>query len=110
MAESDSDVRVVMITAPNAEVGETLARSLVEQRLAAAVNLVPGVHSVYRWKGRVSTSAEVLLVVKTRSDRCRELADHVAELHPYELPQVLELPVLGGSSAYLEWVRTESSP
>jgi periplasmic divalent cation tolerance protein len=105
-----SDVRVVLVTAPDAATAEVLARALVEERLAACVNVVPGVRSIYRWQGRVEEAAELLLVAKTRADRGAALAARVRELHPYELPEVLELPALGGSEAYLEWVREESSP
>jgi periplasmic divalent cation tolerance protein len=105
-----SDVRVVLVTAPDAATAEVLARALVEERLAACVNVVPGVRSIYRWQGRVEEAAELLLVAKTRADRGAALAARVRELHPYELPEVLELPALGGSEAYLGWVREESSP
>jgi periplasmic divalent cation tolerance protein len=102
-------VRVVLVTAPDTECGERLARTLVEERLAACVNLVPGIRSFYRWEGRVQDDAEVLLVVKTQEGRGAALAARVQELHPYELPEVLELPAVGGSDAYLDWVFTESS-
>lgn len=110
MPSDAGEVRVVMITAPGVEVGADLARALVGERLAACVNLVPGVRSFYRWEGAVQDDAEVLLVVKTRSDRCDALAARVRDLHPYELPEVLELQAAGGSPPYLEWVRTESLP
>lgn len=103
-------VRVVLITAPDAGVGADLARALVDERLAACVNLVPGIRSFYRWEGTVADEAEVLLIAKTRAGRCKALAARVRDLHPYELPEVLEVPAVGGSSAYLDWVRAESSP
>ncbi len=103
------DLRVVLVTAPDAEVAERLARGLVEERLAACVNLIPGIRSFYRWEGAVRDDAEVLLVVKTRTDRLEALASRVQELHPYELPEILGLPIIGGSQAYLDWIRTESS-
>ena len=104
------DVRVVFITVPDFECAETLARALVEERLAACVNVVPGIRSFYRWEGEVQNDAELLLIAKTCADRCSALAARVDELHPYDLPEVLELPAAGGSRAYLDWVRTESSP
>ena len=104
----ETDVRVVLITAPDAETGARLARALVEERLAACVNLVPGIRSFYRWEGAVQDDAEVLLVVKTRAERGAALATRVKELHPYDLPEVLELPAVGGSAAYLRWVEEES--
>jgi periplasmic divalent cation tolerance protein len=103
------DVRVVLTTLPDAEAGARLARVLLEERLAACVNVVPGVRSLYRWQGALEESAEVLLLVKTRADRCAALAARIQALHPYELPEVLELPAAGGSAAYLDWVWRESS-
>lgn len=111
MAPSEvEDVRVVFVTAPDATVGAELARALVESRLAACVNLVPGLRSIYRWEGVVQEDAEVLLLIKTRSDRIDSLAARVRELHPYDVPEVLVLPVAGGSLPYLEWVHAESGP
>ncbi len=110
MNPSEPEVRVALITAPDAETGARIARALVEERLVACVNLVPGIRSIYRWEGAVEEEAEVLLVVKTRSDRASELVDRVAELHPYELPEVVMLPAVGGNPPYLEWVRHEVAP
>jgi periplasmic divalent cation tolerance protein len=106
----EAGVRVVLITVPDAETGAALGRSLVEERLAACVNVVPGVRSLYRWEGRVHDDGEALLVVKTRADRSAALAARIRDLHPYELPEVLELPAVGGSEAYLAWVRAEACP
>jgi periplasmic divalent cation tolerance protein len=110
MGAAEAEVRVVLLTAPDAAVAERLARALVEERLAACVNVVPGVRSFYRWEGRLEDASELLLLVKTRADRAGALAARVRELHPYALPEVLELPAAGGSAAYLDWVRKESSP
>jgi periplasmic divalent cation tolerance protein len=101
--------RVVLVTAPDAEVAARLARSLVEERLVACVNVLPGIRSFYRWEGEVQDDAEVLLVAKTAASRCRELAMRVEALHPYELPEIVVLPVEGGSERYLDWVLSESS-
>ena len=101
-------VRVVWVTAPDAECATSIARTLVEERLIACANLVPGVHSIYRWEGAVQQDEEVLLVLKTTSDRCDAVAARVKALHPYDLPEVIALPVEGGSADYLDWVRTES--
>jgi len=107
---AEAELRVVLLTAPEPAVAERLARALVEERLAACVSWLPGLRSVYRWQGRVEEAGECLLVAKTRADRCAALAARVRELHPYELPELLELSVAGGSAAYLDWVREESSP
>ena len=102
------DVRVLLVTAPDAETGAQIARALVEERLIACANLVPGIRSIYRWEGQVTDEAEVLLVLKTRASRCAAVAARVKALHPYELPEVLALPVTGGSEPYLAWVAAES--
>jgi periplasmic divalent cation tolerance protein len=107
---SETGVRVVLITVPDGDTATGLGRALVEARLAACVNVVPGVRSLYRWKGKVQDDPELLLVVKTRADRIAALEARVRDLHPYELPEILALPAVGGSEAYLDWVRTEASP
>ena len=109
MSPSAPGVRVVLVTAPDPEQGAALARRLVEERLAACVNVVPGVRSIYRWEGEVQEDSEVLLVIKTREDRSEALAARVKEIHPYDLPEVVVLPVVGGSEGYLDWVRQESA-
>jgi periplasmic divalent cation tolerance protein len=103
-------VEVVLVTAPDAEVGVRLARALVGEGLAACVNVVPAVRSIYRWQGELRDDSEVLLVAKTCADRADAFGARVRELHPYELPEVLRLPVAGGSAAYLDWVRAECTP
>jgi periplasmic divalent cation tolerance protein len=110
MSSSDGDIRVVLVTAPDAEAGGRLARTLVEEHLAACANLVPGVRSIYRWEGRVQEDAEVLLVIKTTAGREAALCQRVSSLHPYDLPEVLALPAVGGSDAYQQWVRREVAP
>ena len=99
--------QVVLVTAPEDAAG-ALARALVDERLAACVNIVPSVRSVYRWEGRLEEDTEVLLVAKTNIERVPELSERVRELHPYDLPETLALPVSGGSPAYLGWVHAET--
>jgi len=110
MSPSEPEVCVAFITAPDLEEATGIARALVEERLAACVNLLPGIRSVYRWEGSIEEDAEVLLVVKTRADRAGALVDRVIELHPYDVPEVVMLPAVGGSPAYLDWVREEAAP
>lgn len=105
----DPTLRVVLVTAPPRR-ARALARSLVERGVAACVNLVPGVRSVYRWKGRVEEARETLLVAKTAADRVADLLAAVEDLHPYEVPEGIALPVEGGLAPYLEWVRAETRP
>jgi periplasmic divalent cation tolerance protein len=106
MADSDPRVVTMLVTAPDMETAEGLARALVEERLAACANVVPGVVSVYRWEGEVRRDAEVLMVLKTTESGAVALERRVVELHPYEVPEVLTLSVTGGHAPYLSWVRT----
>jgi len=98
---------VVLCTAPTAEVAAELARALVEARLAACGNVVPGVRSIYRWQGRVEDEPEVLLVLKTTRERYPALRDELVRRHPYEVPEVLALPVEAGSAPYLAWLAAQ---
>lgn len=102
------DVCVVYCTAPDEEVAARVARALVEERLAACVNVLPAVVSFYRWEGELHEDGELLLVVKTRRALLEPLAARVRELHPYEVPELIALPVEAGSAAYLAWVRGET--
>jgi periplasmic divalent cation tolerance protein len=92
------------------EDAERIARALVEERLAACVNVVPGVMSVYRWKGAVEQEAELMLVIKTIGERVEPLKARLVELHPYELPEVVVMPIGGGHQPYLEWVADQVRP
>ena len=104
-----SEVRVVLVTAPDEEVAARIARQLVAERLVACANLLPRVRSIYRWEGEVQDDAEVLLVLKTQARRISALATRVRALHPYELPEIVALDVSGGDAGYLDWVIAESS-
>ncbi len=101
-------IRVVLVTAPEEAVAADLARTIVTERLAACVNVVPRVRSIYRYEGAVQDDAEVLLVIKTTEECMESLCERVRALHPYDLPEVLALPAAGGSVPYLEWVCAES--
>lgn len=104
------DVRIVFCTCPDAGTAERIARALVEERLAACVNILPGVASVYRWQGAVERADEVLLLAKTAADRVPALSARIAALHPYELPEVLAVEAGAGLPDYLQWVAAESAP
>ncbi len=97
-----SDI-VVLVTASSQE-GARLARVLVEERLAACVNLVPSIASTYWWEGKIEEATEYLLIVKTRQDRLDRLIVRVRELHSYTVPEVIALPIVGGNPAYLQWM------
>lgn len=95
---------VCKITCPSAEVADQLATALVERRAAACVNIVPGITSVYHWQGEICRDSEVLLLVKTRLEAAERLLGIVAEIHPYEVPEVLWTEVTNGNRTYLEWL------
>ncbi len=101
----DGVIRVVLVTCPTSEVGDALARELVARGLVACVNLVPGVRSIYRWKGEICEDQEVMLVMKTTLSQVGELMEVIPSLHPYEVPEILALQVDSGLPAYLAWVR-----
>lgn len=100
------DAVVVYVTAPTAE-APALARALVERGLAACVNLVPGVRSIYRWQGEVHDDPEVLLIAKTTQGGFEALREAVVALHPYDVPEVIALPVVVGHRPYLDWIGHE---
>jgi periplasmic divalent cation tolerance protein len=103
-----TDALVVLVTTPTPEKAAEIARALVEERLAACGNVVPGLRSIYRWQGDVQDDAEALLLLKTTRDRFEALRARVLALHPYELPEVVALPVEAGSAPYLAWIAGET--
>lgn len=102
------DALVVLVTAPTSEKAAEIARALVEERLAACGNVVPAIRSIYRWEGKVHEDAEALLVLKTTRGRFEALRDRVLALHPYDVPEVIALPVEAGSADYLAWIASET--
>ena len=105
----NDDVLAVYLTFPDEASAERVARALVDRRLAACVNVVPGARSVYRWQGAVQVDPEVLAVAKTQAARLPALTAAVQALHPYEVPCVVAYPALGGLEGYLDWVRSEAT-
>jgi periplasmic divalent cation tolerance protein len=102
---------VVVLSAIGAQPeAQQIARTLVDERLAACVNVVPGVVSVYRWKGNVEQEAELLLVMKTLAEKVDALKARLLELHPYELPEVVVIPIAGGHPPYLAWIEEQVRP
>lgn len=95
---------VVLVTAPDGETAARIARTLVEERLAACGNVVPQIRSIYRWEGKVEDGAESLLVLKTEGELFERLRARVVALHPYDCPEVLQLPVAAGHAPYLAWI------
>ncbi len=101
-------IHVVFCTCPDEQTARELAAGLVENRLAACVNVLPAIRSIYRWKDAVHDDGEVLMVIKTAASKYPELENWLNRHHPYDLPEVIALPVEKGSSAYLEWVAQET--
>jgi periplasmic divalent cation tolerance protein len=99
-----TDALVVMVTVPNQETAEKLAEALVGEELAACVNLLDGVRSIYRWKGAIERDDEILCLCKTTREGFEKLRARVVELHPYEVPEVIALPVEVGHAPYLAWL------
>lgn len=104
------NVLIVLTNCPDAEVADRLARTLVEQKLAACVNRLPAVNSVYRWQGSVERAVEVPLLIKSTRERLAEIQEVIRALHPYEVPEIVAIPVVAGLPAYLRWVVDETQP
>lgn len=99
----DGSYGVVLVTVPSVEDGEAIARSLIAAKLAACVNLFP-IQSIYTWKGEVHQDQEWQLTIKTDLSRFDELEQTIRSLHPYEVPEIIALPIVAGSAAYLTWI------
>ena len=106
-ADPQPEALVVLVTAPDREVGLRLAREVVSARLAACVNVLDGITSVYRWEGRVAEDAEVLLVCKTAPARLAELQQMIAERHPYDVPEFVAVRPAAVEERYLAWLSAE---
>ena len=101
---------LVLTNCPDAGVAETIASTVVEARLAACVNILPPARSVYRWQGKVESAEEVPLLIKTTQERYAAVEVEIRARHPYELPEIIALPIDRGLPAYLQWVRDETQP
>ncbi len=95
---------VVFVTCPDREVGRKIAKSLVENKLAACVNVIDGLSSVYYWQGKIEEDNEVLLIIKTREENYEKLEKFIKENHPYTVPEIIAMPVIKGSQDYLNWI------
>ncbi len=99
------DYIVVMVTAPDEEVAATIARTLVEERLAGCVNIIKGVRSVYSWEGKVEDEPEVIMLIKTKQSLYKSLERRVIDVHPYSVPEVICLDIKDGYEGYLNWLK-----
>ena len=95
---------LVFSTVPDAETARSIARELIEAKLAACVNILPAVESIYRWKGAIESSTEVLLIIKSTSWKYQVLEAKILELHPYELPEIVSVRMDAGHMPYLRWI------
>ncbi|XP_058811543.1 divalent-cation tolerance protein CutA isoform X1 [Topomyia yanbarensis] len=95
---------IAYVTTPNENSAKTLARLLVERKLAACVNIIPGIMSIYEWEGKINEDQEQLLMIKTRTSRVNELSKFVRDNHPYSVAEVISVPIENGNPPYLEWL------
>jgi periplasmic divalent cation tolerance protein len=102
-----ADYVLLLTTADTPELADKLAHALIERRLAGCVNIVGPARSVYRWDGRIQVAEERLLLIKTTSDLVARVRQTIGELHTYDLPELLTVPISGGDERYLEWLRSE---
>lgn len=107
--DRDREFIVVLITASSAEEGEKIATSLVDHHLVACVNMVPAVKSFFFWEGKPTQESEVLLIAKSRMPLLDKIIEHVKKIHSYKVPEIIALPVIGGSEEYLKWVEASTS-
>jgi periplasmic divalent cation tolerance protein len=105
-----TDKIVVLTTCDSEEQAERIARSLLEKRLAACVNILPKARSIYRWKGAVEEAQELVLLIKSRRDIFEPLRAELSKIHSYEVPEVIALPIVDGSAEYLAWIDRELAP
>jgi periplasmic divalent cation tolerance protein len=110
MLESTSSARIILTTAANLEEAGRLGRALVEERLAACATVIPAVESIYSWKGKMETSSEAMLLLKTGSEQVSALEARLHQLHSYETPEFLVLPAEAGSRDYLAWMFSSLAP
>lgn len=100
---------LVLTTCPGSITAKKIANDLVLEKLAACVQVIPGIQSFFRWVGKVDNSEEILLIIKTTSDRYSQLESRIIALHPYELPEIVTLPINGGLEGYLKWIETNTT-
>jgi periplasmic divalent cation tolerance protein len=108
LGASATDYVLAITTMPSADAGRVLVRELVERRLIACGNVIPGATSIYRWKGVVEEAGEAVILMKTRAGRWDELSRVLPTLHPYDVPELIAVPIVGGHTPYLDWLGAET--
>ena len=106
---SQAEYAVVFVTAPSLEVARRVGNDVVEKKLAACANLVPGIESIFHWEGKIQQEQEVFMLLKTQAGLIDDLAAAIRDLHPYSTPEIIALPILSGSRDYLEWIGAETT-
>jgi len=109
MIRNGGRYRVVLVTCGSIGEARTIGRGVVAKKLAACANIVSGVESIYRWKGKVERAREVLVIMKTTATRLRELEREVKRLHSYDVPEFIVLPIVAGSQEYLKWIQDNAA-
>jgi len=99
---------LAVTTVPSMDEGRRIVRALVERRIVACGNVVPGAVSIFRWQGAIEEADEVVVLLKTRADRVRDLTDALPALHPYDVPELIVVPITGGHGPYLDWLSAET--
>lgn len=102
-------VMLVLTNAPDLATAKLIAKKLVESRLAACVNLMPAVLSIYRWQGQIEEATEVTLLIKTTQQHYDQLQEAILAIHPYELPEIIAAPIVAGNAPYLNWIAAETA-
>ncbi len=102
-----NELAIVLVTVPNPDIARSIATEIVQSRLAACVNIVPGIKSIFRWEGKLDEADELLLVIKTIADRYPALEKRITELHPYDTPEIVALETRHVVEKYLRWVKSE---
>jgi periplasmic divalent cation tolerance protein len=107
MADPDKPI-LIYVTVPTLDLARRVGASVVASRLAACVNILPVMHSIYRWQGKIESADEVAMLIKTRASLADALMAHILTLHPYETPAMLTLPITGGHPPFLDWIMGET--
>lgn len=101
---------IFLVTCPTIDMAKKISYSLIENRLAACVNIIPSIRSIYRWNDNIQDDAESLLFIKTESSRFLELTNHIKSMHSYDIPEIIELPIKYAEESYAKWVLNELIP
>ena len=103
-----ADCSVVLVTVPNLKTAEAVTDALLDQKLAACVNQIAGIKSSYWWEGKIDSAEEILLLIKTQTALIKRVMESVTQHHPYDVPEIIALPISEGSKAYLDWIKTST--